>query len=143
VRVVLDTNVVVSALLWRGTPYRLLQFILQQNTIELYTSAVLLRELADVLGRPTTAHRLAVIGQAARDVFINYAASAELVAPAGTPRVIVADPDDDEVIAAAIAASADIIVSGDRHLLALGIYKGIRIITPAEAVTLIARDDSI
>jgi predicted nucleic acid-binding protein len=48
------------------------------------------------------------------------------------------DADDDEVLACAVAASADLIVSGDKHLLSLGgQYKGIRIITPAEAVRIV------
>jgi predicted nucleic acid-binding protein len=48
--------------------------------------------------------------------------------------VIAADPDDDHVIAAAMAAMADLIVSGDRHLLALGTHRSVRILTPAEAL---------
>ena len=52
--------------------------------------------------------------------------------------MIAADPDDDHVLAAAVAAQAELIVSGDRHLLVLGTHQGIRIISPAEAVQLIA-----
>ncbi len=51
-RLVLDTNVVLSALLWRGTPYRLLDALRQSApTVQLYSSMPLLEELADVLGR--------------------------------------------------------------------------------------------
>lgn len=66
----------------------------------------------------------------------DYIDTVELVTPGATPSVIAADPDDDQVIAAAIAAQADVIVSGDRHLLALGNYQRIRIIAPAEAIKL-------
>jgi predicted nucleic acid-binding protein len=58
-----------------------------------------------------------------------------LVAPATVPRAVPGDVDDDQVIAAAVAARADIIVSGDRkHLLPLGNYAGIPIIDPSEAL---------
>lgn len=61
VRVVLDTNVVMSALLWRGTPPQLLEAIRQRPSAQLCSSAALLEELADVLTRPSVTRRLAVI----------------------------------------------------------------------------------
>jgi len=66
-----------------------------------------------------------------------YGALSIGVRPTSVPRVVAADPDDDHVIAAAVAAKADLLVSGDRHLLAIGNHHGIRILTPAEAVRLI------
>ena len=53
------------------------------------------------------------------------------------PPVVLADPDDDHVVAAAVAAEADLIISGDRHLLALRSHRGISILTPADAFGLI------
>lgn len=60
----------------------------------------------------------------------------ELVEPAAVPRVVPTDPDDDQVIAAAVAvaAQAELSVSGDRDLLALGGYEEIVICPPAEAL---------
>lgn len=66
-RIVLDTNVVLSALLWRGMPYRLLDAIRSRGEARLFTSPALLDELADVLTRPSATKRLAVIGKAARE----------------------------------------------------------------------------
>jgi putative PIN family toxin of toxin-antitoxin system len=136
-RIVLDTNVVLSALLWRGTPYRLLQTIRQSEDIKLFSSATLLEELADVLTRPGPAGRLALIKSTHRQVLADYIEVADLVTPRTTPRTVPDDPDDDHVIAAAIAASADIIASGDRHLLSLGTHRTIQILRPAEVLAVI------
>ena len=69
-------------------------------------------------------------------VVFGYAALARLVVPAPIGPVIAADPDDDAVLACAVAARAKVIVSGDSDLLALESYEGILIIT---AVQLMAR----
>nr|WP_245232566.1 putative toxin-antitoxin system toxin component, PIN family [Thiorhodococcus minor] len=136
---VLDTNVVFSALLWRGTPYRLLNVIAQQPRVQLCSSTALLEELADVLTRRSAAERLARIGRTAREVLADYVEVIELVEPISVPRVVVGDIDDDQVIAAAVAAQADLIVSGDRkHLLPLGSHQDIEIIDSAEALRRIA-----
>ncbi len=134
VRIVLDTNVVLSALLWRGTPYRFLEVARRREGVALFTSIALLEELAEVLLRPMAAKRLAVIGRTARQVLADYVDAADLVTPLAVPSVIAADPDDDHVIAAAVAAQAALIVSGDHHLLTLGTHRNIRIVTPAEAL---------
>jgi uncharacterized protein len=137
VRIVLDTNVALSALLWRGTPWRLLQAIERDEALQLFTSAALLAELADVMTRPVPAKRLALFDRTARDLLTDYIEAVDLVAPFAAPAVVFADPDDDQVIAAAVAAHAELIVSGDRHLLALGTHQGIRIVTPVEALRLV------
>lgn len=132
----LDTNVAVSALAWRGMPYRLLQAIRHQpETVQLYSSEALLAELAGVLARPHLRKPLAAIDRTPAEVLTDYAASMEIVAPTEIPRVIVNDPDDDHVLACALTARADAIVSGDRHLLALQPqWRDIDILTAAQAV---------
>jgi predicted nucleic acid-binding protein len=69
----------------------------------------------------------------------DYLALAQLVRPASTPRVVPDDPDDDHVIACALTAHADLIVSGDSALLAIREHAAIRIVSPAEALTLLPR----
>jgi len=119
VRIVLDTNVALSALVWRGTPYALLEAIKQRQHVQLFVSPILLEELGEVLNRPVSARRLALIGRAAHEVLADYYDAVEVVTPLSAPPVVAADADDDHVIAAAVAASADLLISGDRHVLTL------------------------
>jgi putative PIN family toxin of toxin-antitoxin system len=133
VRLVLDTNTVVSGLLWENTPSRLIDAGLQGH-IELFTSQVLLLELEDVLPRRKLARRVAASGLSVAQLVARYALLAQSVSPAAIDRISV-DPDDDHVLACALAAQADLIVSGDRHLLTLKTYQGIPIVSPAEALT--------
>ncbi len=133
-RLVLDTNVVLSGLLWRGTPYHLLEAIRQQPSLKIYSSAALLEELADVLTRRSATKRLALIDKSVREVLADYVEAVELIEPIEVPRVVPNDPDDDHVLAAAATAHADCIVSGDSDLLSLESYQDIPILTAAQAI---------
>lgn len=133
-RLVLDTNVALSALLWRGTPFQLLGMIHDQpDALQVFSSEALLAELADVLRRPHLARPLAAIGRTAAQVLADYATLVEIVVPTVVPRVV-RDPDDDQVIACALAAQADLVVSGDADLLSLRQHQGIAIVTAAQAL---------
>lgn len=136
-RLVLDTNVVVSGLLWGGAPAQLLDAA-QVGEIELFTSRPLLAELSNILIRSKFAKAIAATGLPCGDLVLGYAELATVVEPAQIALTIAKDPADDEVLACAIAAHADLIVSGDKHLHSLGgQYKGITIIRPAEATRMI------
>jgi putative PIN family toxin of toxin-antitoxin system len=137
VRLVLDTNTALSGLLWGGTPGRLIDAA-EAGQVELASSAALLAELQGVLSREKFAKQLAKRGITVADVFDGYAAMVTLVAPAAIAPTITRDPADDQVLAAALAAQADLIVSGDAHLLDLKSFKGIEIVTAAVAVERIA-----
>ena len=132
-RSVLDTNTVVSGLLWDGTP-SLLQDAARGGKVELYTSPALLTELARVLSRRKFLASLEHIGASVDELIEGYAELAQLVRPAPITPTVLRDPDDDHVLACALAAAADFIVSGDRDLLELKAYQGIPILTAVEAL---------
>ena len=133
-RVVADTNTLVSGLLWQGNPRRVLDAA-RAGTLQLYTTAALLAELEEVLQRPKFAQRLALAGVSSRTLVFGYAAFARLLEPAKIVPVIIVDPDDDAVLACAVAARAEMIVSGDSHLLDLKEYEGIPIVTATQLLT--------
>jgi putative PIN family toxin of toxin-antitoxin system len=134
VRVVLDTNLLVSAVISQGVPRQLLDAA-RAGVYELCTSEVLLAELLEVLQRSHLAGRVQQAGLSAEALVQQLRAMALVVAPQAVPRVVPSDPDDDHVLAAALAAGADLIASGDkRDLLPLGSYEGIPIITAREAL---------
>ena len=132
-RLVLDTNVLVSAFLWQGVPGRLIELATEQE-IQLVTSRVLLDELADVLPRKKLAKKVAATGLTPAQIVLNYRRLAQLITARKLSQAISRDADDDHVLACAIAAQADLIVSGDEHLLSLKIHQNIPILTPAETL---------
>ena len=137
-RLVFDTNTAISGLLWHGTPGRLIDAA-HSKSVTLCTSAVLLAELRGVLTRDKFSKQLEARGLKATEVFDGYAALTAIVVPAIIHPTIVNDPSDDAVLACALGAEAELIVSGDRHLLDLKEHQGIRIVTAAEALRVIGR----
>ena len=131
-RVVLDTNVVVSGLIWGGKPFQLLQAATEDD-IQLFTSPALLAELREVLARDHLHQRLARQQRSVAQAIALYGALAVSVSSPATPQTS-RDPDDDQVLAVALAAQADLIVSGDQDLLVLGSFRGIPVLTAAMAV---------
>ncbi len=125
-RVLLDTNVLVSAVLFGGLPRRLLQRALR-GEFEVVTSPRLMAEFEEILtarfGLPPE------IAEAARS---EYEQVALLVRPRRVPRVV-RDPDDNEVLAATMSGDAGLIVTGDRDLLVLREYESRRILTPRQS----------
>jgi putative PIN family toxin of toxin-antitoxin system len=134
VRVVLDTNLLVSALISSGVPRQLLDAA-RAGVFELCTSEVLLAELLEVLERTHLAGRLEEAGLTASGIVEMLRGMADVVTPLAVPQVVQSAPDDDHVLAAAFTAGADLIASGDkRDLLTPGSYQGIPVITARDAL---------
>jgi putative PIN family toxin of toxin-antitoxin system len=129
VKVVLDTNVLISAYVFPGgTPEAVYRLALE-GRLDIGTSRTLLAELGRVLERKfawETGRVEAAIAQIAR--------VATIIEPSESVQVVSADPADDRVLEAAHAYDADVIVSGDRHLLDPGAWSGIEIVSPADLV---------
>jgi uncharacterized protein len=131
-RVVLDSSVLVSAFLTpHGSVVRLLRDPVRSR-YELCLSDAILTETAEVLLAKSNLRRYAAYADDdVRDYIRWLLTQAEMVPDTPAPRVVPNDPKDDPIIAAALAAKADYLVTGDRaHLLPIGEYQGIRIISP-------------
>jgi len=135
-RLVLDTNVVASALLWDGPPRLLLRTGPHENIV-LLSSAPLLAELTDILSRPKFEQKIAASLLSVDQLVDLYAELVSLVRPALVPR-LAPDPDDDVVIGTAIAAKAEFIVTGDNALLSVADFEGGRIVSVREALEAVA-----
>jgi uncharacterized protein len=137
-RIVVDTNLLVSGVISAGLPRDLVNAA-KVGEFELCTSEVLLAELLDVIGRGKFAERLTQAGLTPQGIVDDLRALAVVVWPASVPQVVLTDPDDDHVLAAALTGAADLIASGDkRDLLPLGSYQGMPIVTAQEALQRIA-----
>jgi putative PIN family toxin of toxin-antitoxin system len=136
-RLVLDTNVLVSAFLWQGKPGRLIE-LAGEGEIEIFTSRALIAELSEVLHRKKFSRSVQTTGLNATQMVRSYRRLAGLVKPRKPGRRVSPDRDDDHVLACALGARADLIVSGDDDLLGLARFRGIRILSPADALQAIA-----
>ena len=131
-RIVADTNAVVSGLLWRGPPRALIDAALAMR-LHLFSSPALIHELEEVLARDKLASRVAASGLTAMELANAYARLAHLVRPASLPEADrLRDPDDAAVLACALEAKVDAIVSGGLDLRTLGAFRGIPILSPTE-----------
>jgi len=129
VRAILDTNVLISAFVFPGGKPEAVYRLALEGRLEVGTSRPLLAEFGRVLERKFGWDPERVEAAVAQMTRI-----AMVVEPSEQVRVIAADPADDRVLEAGRAYGADVIVSGDRHLLDLGVWSGIEIVSPAEFV---------
>ena len=135
--VVLDTNVLISALLTtKGPPSRIIEYW-EAEAFEVATSAALLGELERVLVYGRVRKHLNKSQGKVSTLLKRFRTVALLVEPEFELNVIRADPDDDRVLECAVTAGAAYIISGDEHLLNLEQYQGIVILPPAGFLTLL------
>ena len=132
-RATLDTNVFVSALNFGGTPQQLLDL----NTDEAFTlclSPAIIEEIKRILQE-----RFSWSDDSLETVLEPIVSRAVIVEPETTARLS-RDPDDDHILACALEAGADVIVSGDNDLVHLGSFEGIPILTPRQFLDRLAAD---
>jgi putative PIN family toxin of toxin-antitoxin system len=126
-RVVLDSNVIISAFLFGGPPARVLDRA-AAGAVQCFTSLPILDEVREVLRRPkfglSPAQALALVEE--------FHDLCQVVTPTERVHAVPGDPDDNMILACAMAAGAEVIISGDSHLLKLGQWRSIRILSPAE-----------
>jgi putative PIN family toxin of toxin-antitoxin system len=140
-RIVADTNIVASGLIWQGPPRRIIDAA-RAGTITLHTSITLVAELAEIIGRDKFSRPILRAGLSPAALVADFRRLAVLVEPAGLPEPVSRDPDDDHVLAAALGAQAQLIVSGDRDLLVLGRFQSIPILSAAQALDFIESSTS-
>ena len=104
--------------------------------ISLYTSTDLLAELTDILSRRKFEKKIAASSLTVDQLVDLYAEFVSVVKPFPVPR-IAPDPDDDVVLGTALAAKADVVVTGDHALLSVGQYEGIRIVSASQALDIL------
>ncbi len=130
IRIVLDTNVIVSALVFGGVPRGVLE-LAEAGQFELFYSEPIQTEVRRVLAEKfewphaMLQHVLPVLWR-----------MGTLVAPRTTLNAVRADPDDNRILECAVEAQAQVVVSGDHHLLALRNYNSIPIVTPRQFLEL-------
>lgn len=129
-RAVLDTNVVVSALLFGGTPLDIID-LAEASAIELVASPAALDELSRVLTRPRFTKWFSARGLEPSAALTRYAELVTVI-QAGDPPRVCRDAADNEIIAAAVAGEADVIVSGDKDLLDCCNQSPVPIVTAVE-----------
>lgn len=127
-RVVLDTNVLVSALLFTGISSELAP-LWQRNAITVVLSRGILEEYLRVLSYPKFQLSEAEIKGLIEEELLPYV---EVVKPRKRLRIVERDPSDDKFLECALAGKAPVIISGDKDLLSIGRYRKIRIQTPAQ-----------
>ncbi len=132
-KVVFDTNILVSAMLWRGTPYRCLLAI-RAGFAELILSPPILEEFRGVLSK-----KFAITQEDVEDNIAVVRESSTLIDIPGILHVIMDDPEDDKFIETALVAGAPVVVSGDKHLLRLGDYGGVKVISARAFLDMLAQ----
>jgi uncharacterized protein len=133
VRAVIDTNVLLSGLLWRGPPHALIEHA-RAGMLTVVSSPALLAELAEVIARVKFQTILARSNTNPERMLAELQQLAEIVDPPPLTAPVSRDRDDDAVLALAVACQADLIVSGDADLLTLGAHAGIPIVDAANAL---------
>ncbi|MBS3061723.1 MAG: putative toxin-antitoxin system toxin component, PIN family [Candidatus Diapherotrites archaeon] len=122
--VVLDTNVLISATFWPGASNHITLLAIEQK-IRCFTSPEIMDEYSFILDRDFKQTKSEIEAKVSKVLSFH-----EVVNPGRRLEIVKDDPADNKIIEAALEAHADFIVTGDKHLLKIGEYNRIRIVTP-------------
>jgi putative PIN family toxin of toxin-antitoxin system len=132
---VFDTNVFFSAVAWKGRPFECVE-LARSGEIEGAISREIIDELISKLQV-----KLAFSPRQALDAATDLLGFLRVVPITGTVKGVVADPDDDKVLETAVVARATHVVTGDRrHLIPIGTFRGVVIVSPAEFLLAVDAD---
>jgi len=132
-KIFLDTNVLISAIVFGGKPRKILEAVFR-GELKLFLSEYILDELKAVLRRPKFGFPSEVI----RTILSELHAIGNIVTPSKRIFEIEEDPDDNRVIECVVEGSAHYIVSGDTHLLNLKQYQNIKVVSPDEYLVILS-----
>jgi len=135
-RAVLDTNVLISGLLWKGAPHHCL-LAAEGGLYTLLSAEPILLEL-----RKKLIEKFANAPEEADEILAGLRTVTVLVTLTGRSGWIAADADDDKFVDAALVGNADVIVSGDHHLLDRGAIEGVPVLSPRQFLDRLAHDSS-
>lgn len=124
-KLVLDTNILVSALAFGGKPRTIFEIVITRKDISVFTSKFLVSELLGVLEKKFD-YDLDFLQKIELIIRRNF----KIIAPDKIPDIIKTDLTDNQVLAVAEKGQVDFIITGDNHLLSLGNFKNTEIITP-------------
>jgi len=130
-KVVLDTNVFISALFWKGVPYQIFKRILEGAILN-FTSNQILEEL-----RRRLLDKFKLSPEKVKEFLEIIVFNSQIVYPKKKLKIVKKDLSDNKIIECALEAKASFIISGDEHLLEIKEYKGVKIISPKEFLLLI------
>ena len=136
-RITLDTNILISATIVKGNEYDLLN-LARLNKVKIVLSLSILKEFKEVISRERFGYPPKIVDDLLRQI-LNIS---EIVIPKKQIKVIKEDPDDDKILECALVGNVDYIVSGDKHLLNLKEYKGIKIVRTKEVLALLEKQNS-
>ncbi len=125
---VLDTNLLISGVLWKGIPFQLLRWA-ENGELVIYTSLEILAEVHRVLHYPKFEKIINTVERSPNDLFAKLISLCTLIRVTRTVKGVCVDPDDEKFLSCALSANCDVLVSGDKHLLDIGKYRSVRILT--------------
>lgn len=138
-RIVLDTNVVISRYISpHSAPARIFD-LWEERRFDVLVSEAILIEYEDVFLRPSIQRRTGMGANEVGHIIVNIADLAIWVQTVPLVMAVSLDPDDDVFLECAVAGDADYVVSGDKHLLQLDVFEGIPIVTPSNFVHMLER----